>query len=128
MLNKLLISLGLVSAGLLLFIFNITTPSAIGAIGLLGVFILGYLFFLSLFTFLLWIGEHVFLWILKILKIRRQVSGQSIKKLYYFSSILSLGPIILIGLHSVGGTNVYEVSLVCIFLVMGCFYVSRRIT
>lgn len=126
MLKKTLLVLGLVSAGLLLLIFNLTTPSRIGAIGLLGMFVLGYLFSLSTLSFLYIASEYILIRVLKTLKLKHPSKAVGSKKPYYYSSVLALGPVMLVGLHSVGGTNIYDVVLVLSFLVLGCFYVARR--
>jgi hypothetical protein len=41
--------------------------------------------------------------------------------------MISAAPVILIGLGSVGAVGGYEILLVILFLVVGCFYVSKRI-
>lgn len=54
MLLKVLISAGLVSAGLILILLTTTTPSSSGALGILAVFVFSYVLFLVMTTFLLW--------------------------------------------------------------------------
>lgn len=126
MLAKILITSGLVSAGLLLFILTTTTPESAGAVGILGIFLFSYIFILSTFTFILW-----FLSALSVKFAKRKPSSRSgtmltLKKSYYYSSIISLGPVIIIGLQSVGGAGIYEIGLVSLFILLGCIYVARR--
>lgn len=127
MFNKALFLTGLVSAGLLLYLFSVTTPSSINAVGLLAVFVCSYLFSLSLLTYALWFMHFVFYRLSRSFIFKRFISRPSVKKSYHYSSILSLGPVLLVGLHSVNGTNVYEIGLVITLLVLGCFYVARRV-
>lgn len=121
---------GLVSAGLLLILLTTTTPAKTGAFGILSVFLLGYVITLTVVTYIVW---SVAFLLEKILKQRSHVvpSGthsMSFKRAYYFSSVLALGPIIIVGLQSVGGVGVYDVGLVALFMSLGCIYVARRTT
>ncbi len=47
-------------------------------------------------------------------------------KIYYYSSVIALAPILLLGLQSVGGVGFYEFFLVLAFVLIGCLYVSRQ--
>lgn len=127
MLKKALIIIGLVSAGLLLFVINSTTPSSVGAEGLLGVFFLTYLVTLSVVTLLLWTYNFLLWRTKRALNSNKSQPFPSLKKSYYFGSILSLGPVILLGVQSVNGLGWYEVVLVAVFLILGCFYIGRRV-
>jgi hypothetical protein len=126
MLAKLLAFVGLVSAGLLLIIVTITTPSGAGAVGILAVFLLSYVIVLSLFTFILWLSIKLFNRLGHDVHLIRKSYSMTLKKSYYFSTIVALGPIIIVSLQSVGGVGVYELILVGIFIVLGCLYVARR--
>jgi hypothetical protein len=39
---------------------------------------------------------------------------------------VALGPIILLGLGTVGKIEFYEIVLVLIFIILGCFYIAKR--
>ena len=47
-------------------------------------------------------------------------------KLYYFSSVLALAPVILLGIQSIGGIKLFDICLVVIFEVIACLYVYKR--
>ncbi len=47
-------------------------------------------------------------------------------KLYYFSSVLALAPVILLGVQSIGGIKLFDACLVAIFEVIACLYVYKR--
>ena len=126
MLTRILVLIGLAAAGLLLFIITTVAPSAAGASGILAVFILSYIVLLCLFTFLIWIFVRVVEKIGRGLHIFRKVHTVSLGKAYYYSSVVSLGIIIATSLRSVGGVGIRELSLVVLFVLLGCIYVARR--
>lgn len=126
MFAKILITTGLVSAGLLLFIVITTTPVGAGAFGILAVFLLSYIVTLTIFTFLLYVLSAFIGKVSRRRHISNRVLTLTLKKSYYFSTILALGPVIVMGLQSVGGASVYELGLVVLFIVLGCLYVGRR--
>lgn len=126
MLAKILIASGLVSAGLLLFILTTTTPSSAGAFGILGVFLFSYILILSIFTFLLWSISVFMDKFARRKEAARNSHKLTLKKSYYYSSIIAIGPVIIGGLQSVGGAGIYEIGLVFVFIALGCIYVARR--
>lgn len=126
MLAKLLTTMGLVATGLLLILMTTTTPSSIGAAGILAIFLLGYVFLLCLLTFVLWLATRLIGRAGKELHIIRKSTTISLRKSYYYSSVVSLGPIILVSLQSVGGVSFYDFALVLLFIFLGCVYVARR--
>jgi len=126
MLAKILIITGLVATGLLLVIMNTTTPSSAGAGGILAVFLLGYVVLLCLLTFVVWTFVKIVNKAAKELHISRKRYNISLRKSYYYSSVIALGPTIIISLQSVGGVGLYDLGLVLLFIVLGCVYVARR--
>lgn len=126
MFARLLITVGLVSAGLLLIIFTTTTPSTGGAFGILSVFLLSYIVSLVLFTFLLWFTAFLIRKAGKRTRFIRKPYTLTLKNAYYYSSVIALGPVIMVSLQSVGGIGLYELILTALFIVLGCIYVSRR--
>jgi len=110
---------------LALFIQN-TTPSTIGPLGILFVFILMYVSVLGVLTFLIFGLSHLANYLtIPFLKFRRQTI--SLQHSYYFASIVGLAPIMLIAMQSVGEITIYDVSLVAIFVFLGCIYISKRV-
>ncbi len=126
MFGKTLLSIGLVSAGLLLVLLNVTTPPTSGAGVVLLVFLLGYVVLVVCTTFLLWGINRVVMKLSAELRHVHRGQGLSLKKSYYYASVVALAPIILISLQSVGGVGGYEVFLVMLFVVLGCVYIARR--
>ena len=129
MLAKILIIVGLAAAGLLFVMLTTVTPSTAGAFGILAVFLLSYIVTLSAFTFALWLLSQLIARFSSQFKKRASTgAGLTLKKAYYYSSILALAPVIIVSLQSVGEVSVYEISLVALFLVLGCIYVAKRST
>jgi len=126
MLARILSLIGLVSAGLLLILLTTTTPSTVGAFGILAVFLLTYIATLSVFTFVVWVFARLLNKLGQRIHLLRKPYDFTLKKSYYYSSVLALGPIIVISLQSVGGAGIYELSLVAFFIFLGCLYVSKR--
>ena len=128
MFGKLLFVAGLVSAGLLLLLLNLTTPSNAGAVGILAIFLLGYAAATVMTTYFLWLlvktivrfGGHIAL-------VRRSSQTMTLRRSYYYASVIALAPVIIISLQSVGNVGVYEIMLVVLFVVLGCLYVAKRI-
>lgn len=118
---------GLVSAGLLLILLTTITPAKAGAFGILAVFFLSYVFILTVTTFLLWGVAYLTDKIARSgRRVPRKLHAINLKRAYLFATVIALGPIILVGLHSVGGIGVYDVGLVLLFMALGCVYVARR--
>lgn len=126
MLAKILLFVGLVSAGLLLIILTTVSPSKAGALGILGVFLLGYITLICSLTFGIWFAGLVLRKLGERARLIRKPYEFGLKKAYYYSTVISLVPIMLIGMQSVGGVGPYELLLVGTFLLLGCLYVSRR--
>lgn len=111
----------------LLLIINFASPSSIGPFGILIVFVLIYLSSLGVVTFLIFWISRVAAVLSKIFVFKKPVTPMSFRHSYYFGSMISAAPVILVGLGSVGAVGGYELLLVIIFLLVGCFYVSKRI-
>jgi len=111
----------------LLLIINIASPSSIGPFGILIVFILIYLSSLGVVTFLIFWVSRIATVLSKIFVFKKPIVPMSFRHSYYFGSMISAAPVILVGLGSVGAVGGYELLLVIIFLFVGCFYVSKRI-
>lgn len=126
MFGKILFILGLVAAGLLLVIVNVMTPSSGGAFGILAVFLLAYAVLLVAATFGLWALNRFVLKVASEIRPSRGNEKLSLKKAYYYASVIALAPVILISLQSVGGVGVYELVLVLLFVLLGCLYIARR--
>lgn len=120
-----------VSSGLsliaLVIMMQATTPTTIGPLGILIVFILLYVAVLGVLTFLLRGGSYAVARVSRSLTVRRPFQVLSIGRSYYFSSVLALAPVMLIGIQSVADIGAYDVLLVGLFVAMACVYIRKRI-
>lgn len=126
MFEKIFTIAGLAAAGLLLIVVTMTTPTDSGAFGILSVFMLSYVVILTIVTYLLWFIAKLINKFGLDIKLIRKPKQMSLKKAYYYSTIIAIGPVIIVSLQSVSTVGVYEISLTTIFIVLGCLYVSRR--
>ncbi len=111
---------------LLVVILQTTTPATIGPLGILTVFILMYVSVLSALTFLLFSGSKLVAKASASLTVKRPVQALTLSKSYYFSSVLALAPVMLIGAQSVGDVGIYEVLLIVVFVLISCVYIAKR--
>lgn len=109
----------IVLAFLIIIVFTTTNPKDSGVAGIFGVFVLVYLFFLSLFFSLI----HAFFLIARRVGLRL---GASRQRVYYIASVVALLPVFLLGLRSLGQLRVSDVLLIVSFCAIACFYVIRR--
>ena len=121
------ITISVVSAILLLAILlQTTTPTTIGPLGILIVFILMYIAVLGVLTFLLVGVNHLLVKFSTSLPLRRPVQALSLRRAYYFASVIALAPVMFLGMQSVGTVGVYDVLLVVAFVTMACMYIAKR--
>lgn len=128
MFGKILFITGLVSAGLLLLVLNLTTPSSAGAFGIFALFLLGYILMMTLTTYGLWLfAKALGRFGGRTGVLRRTVHPITLRRSYYYASVIALAPVIIVSLQSVGTVGLYELVLVALFVVLGCVYVAKRI-
>ena len=126
MLGKIIALSSISAAVCLIFLLQATTPATIGPLGILLVFILMYITALGGLFFLILGIQKVFLKLMTIIDSRRVFQSMSFAHAYYFSSVMALAPVMIIGMQSVGRVGVYELSLVVLFLVIACVYIAKR--
>ena len=126
MLGKLLVALAVLSGVALAFILNATTPANAGAFGILAVFIFAYLLTLSLLTFLLYGISRLIRFVIMMFVPRKPIEVLSLRRAYYYSTVLAIVPVLIISLQSVGGAGPYELGLIILFVCIGLVYVTKR--
>lgn len=112
---------------LLVVLLNTTTPVTAGPFGVLAIFISIYILALGLFTFVIFQFSHLVCWLSHILMARAPISRLTLKRSYYFATVIAAIPVMIIGLQSVGTIGLYEITLTALFGIIGCLYVSKRI-
>ena len=118
-----------VSVILLIYIWNTTNPATAGPLGILFVFVLLYLFWLSLFFAALHLGFIAMqkTGLFKIIMKRRE--GRPFKHwlAYYIASILAFMPVLLLAMQSVNQLTLRDFILVLFFVILAIFYVIKRV-
>jgi hypothetical protein len=121
------VALSMVAAMVLLaVILQTTTPATIGPLGILFVFILLYVSVLGVLTFLLFGVGKITIKIVSSLAPQRSLPQFTFGRAYYYSSVLSLAPVLFMGMQSVGEVSIYDVLLVVVFVVIACIYIAKR--
>lgn len=127
MIKTLITIVTIFSICLLAVLLNVTTPLTAGPFGILIIFIFAYIALVGIFAYLLRATSLVIARISATLAPRKPIEELTFRRSYYYSTIVASGPIMLIGLSSVGSISIYEILLVIIFIIIGCLYVSKRI-
>lgn len=126
MLGKSVAISSIVAAVLLAVLLETTTPADVGPAGLLAVFFLLYVFLVGVITALSWLLNRITVKVSRLVTVRKPLSTVSLKKLYYLSSVLALGPVMMLAMKSIGSLGVYEIILVTLFLSIATLYVNKR--
>ncbi|MET0980438.1 MAG: hypothetical protein ABWX90_04235, partial [Candidatus Saccharimonadales bacterium] len=126
MLGKILTVSLTIAVMLLAIVLQTTTPATIGPLGILFVFILMYVSVLCALTFLLYGGSKLLVKLFSSVTLKRPLQRLSLGKSYYFSSVIALAPVMLIGMQSVGEVGFYEIVLIILFIVISCVYIAKR--
>ena len=117
---------GLLSFVAIILILQLTTPEMIGPLGVLAFFVLVYILIASIVYLLLLMAIATLSRTSISGKGRARLEGLTGVKLYYYASFLALAPVIMLGMRSVGLLGPFDVLLVLVFELLGCFYISRR--
>lgn len=126
MLVRILIAQTIIGVGLLGVLLNATNPGSLGPLGILLVFISGYMLLLGVVTFFLFYSSRLYGVVRRAITHVAAVSTMSLLRAYYFSTVLALLPMIWISLSSVGEVRIYEMLLLGIFGGIGIIYVAKR--
>lgn len=126
MLGKLLIAVAILSGMALFVTINTTVPASAGASGVLAVFVLTYLFLLSLCSFMIYGISQGVSFFVKSFSGGQSQHTMSLHRAYYFSTIIALAPVIVMSMQSVGDVGIYELGLIGLLIGLGCLYVAKR--
>ena len=114
------------SVTLLIVLLQTTTPATIGPLGILLIFVLMYLSVLCVLTFLLFAISGIVAKVSSSMTLKRPLQQLSLRRSYYFASVVALAPVILVGMQSVGEVSFYDVLLIVVFIVISCVYIAKR--
>ncbi|MBC7746798.1 hypothetical protein H7Y40_02330 [Pedobacter sp.] len=125
--EKLVYVIPVASVVALFALFQSTDPISIGPGGILVVFILLYLFFVSCLFILLHFGTSIFG---RILLSRKTVEQRQwhigVQKSYYIASIIAFAPVCFLAMQSIGQLQIRDITLVLLLTVVAIFYVVKR--
>lgn len=127
MLPKTVATISLVGFTVLMSLFALTTPATAGPFGLLMIFVSAYLTVLGLMSFFLFGANRAVVRVGKYFAVKKPLQKMTFKRSYYYSTVLAMAPLMLIGMQSIGSVGIYEFLLVVLFEVVACLYVSRTI-
>ena len=114
----------------LILVLQTTTPVSAGPVGIIFVILLIYISALGVLTFLLYWGVSLFQRI-KYRHLDREAAGVktfTIRRAYYYASVIALAPVMTIAMQSVGGVSIIELGLVLLFEVIAIIYITKRQT
>lgn len=124
--TKILIVAFIIACISLMSIINLTTPSQAGAIGILSVFISAYIMILCILSFFIYGIAKIMSKAASIASANSKLGSLTLRRSYYFSSVISIAPIIILSMQSVGSIGAYELGLVFLLITIGCLYVAKR--
>lgn len=125
-LGRIITVVTLAAAIALLLILQSSSPSTAGPGGVLAVFFLLYCIIAGCLTWLIRVGSWVLVHIANPFRTRRPAEEISLLRAYYFASVAAMGPVMLVGIISVGSIGFYEVALIILFEIISLFYVKKR--
>lgn len=117
---------GVAATVLLALLLATTTPSEIGPLGILAVFFCIYILVWVGVMVTVWGSSRLFVYLTRPLHVRRPLKPLSLHRSYYLASVIALGPVILLGMQSIGGVDLYGVILVVLFSLIGGVYIVKR--
>ena len=112
----------------LLLVFQLTDPLTVGPAGILGVFLLIYLFALSVLFIALHFGVS---WVSRYIArqrndVRQRELRVGARKAYYIASLLAFAPVLLLAMRSFAELKIMDVALVLVLLGVVTFYILKR--
>lgn len=105
--------MSLFAAVILLVMLNFTTPTGVGPFGVL-------VFFTTFYVLMFGVALGL------VRFFARLVKAQLGKKEYVYGAVVAFGPIMLMLAQSMGSMSWMTVGLTVIFVLLGCFLVSKK--
>lgn len=112
--KRLIPVLSLLAAVILLTMLNFTTPTGIGPLGVL-------VFFTTFYVLMFGLAVGI-------VKIFAKLMGKPMgRKGYLYGVVIAFGPIMLMLAQSLGSISLLTITLTVLFVLLGCFLVSKRL-
>lgn len=107
--------ISLLAAVILLVMLNFTTPTGIGPLGVL-------VFFTTFYVLMFGLAVGI-------VKLFAHLLGKTMgRKEYLYGVVVAFGPIMLMLAQSLGSVSLLTVALTVLFVLLGCFLVSKRLS
>src|SRR5690606_17440561 len=100
MLPRIIATISVVSLAVLLLLVTFTTPATAGPLGLLAIFVSAYIFLVGVISFFLFGISRLVAFFSVSLMMSRPIYPLPFKRAYYYSTVLAMAPVMLIGLQS----------------------------
>ena len=126
MLGRIIVSSVIVAIAVLALLLSTNEHASIGPLGILVVFVLMYVLELGVLTFFLSGGSRVISKVTTSFTVKKPIMPLTLRRSYYFSSVIALAPVMVIGMQSVGGVGIYELLLIILFELIACIYIAKR--
>lgn len=123
---KIPVGILVVSAIVIAAVVNITSPSDMGPFGILLFFASAYSFFMGLFYILLFFLQRIVLRLNVSPAKKAGIETITSLRLYYYSTVIALFPVIYMGMQSMGSVGLFEMVLLVLFEIIACFFVYKR--
>lgn len=105
---------------------NSTSPSSVGPVGVLGIFVMAYFLFVGAISLFLYGGFRVIQMILLALGGKHSLKARDYGFFLKFSFVFAFAPIILIAQQSSGGIGIFDIILLAIFQILSFIIVLKR--
>lgn len=128
MISKIILAVSVLSGVGILWILNFTTPSSIGPIGVLGLFVATFLLFAGIISAFLYGTNRLFEMVFSIFRKDDLFisKNRELKFFYKYALALAMAPLVLIAQQSIRGIGIFEIILVVILEIIACLYISKR--
>jgi len=113
---KIISFIALVALILTAVILNATNPSSAGP------FVCLYVLFICLTYVVFLTSERI---AAKFFNFKNS-RNESKYKTYYYSTVISLAPVIYVGMQSMGDVGIFEILLLGVFELLACFFIHKR--
>ena len=127
MLPHIVAIISVLALAVLLALLIFTTPVSAGPFGLLLVLVAAYIFSIGVISLVLYWGSRLTTYMVSGFVVKKPLKPIQYRRAYYYSTMLAMAPVMIVGLQSVGALGVYEVLLVFLFEIISCIYISRVI-
>ncbi|MBR3256811.1 hypothetical protein IKG02_00765 [Candidatus Saccharibacteria bacterium] len=118
--GRIMLLFSIVSCIGILAMLNFTTPTGVGVIGVL-------VFFTMIFIILFTLMYYVIKIFQRILKDKKSVRSYSENKTCAYALVLAFAPLMLLIANPSSSVNIVTIGLLIVFVLVGCFFVHKRL-